>query len=273
MPTKVFDIQFHDEENDPISFGAYASHILAEGDSWFAWAQLSGAPSSNLLRELTFADKTMVINCAYSGDVIDTMGRIAQNPLFFNEMKAAKYEAILLSGGGNDLIDALHSIIIPAPGAARAADYVDTVSLSRLLGRIADAYDRILAFRDTTINAGVPIVLHTYDYPTPRPAPAIVLHFGKVGPWLITAMQGVVPVALWPDITVHIYNQLRDTLLSLHDPARGLYVVPTCGILTRAAPNTTAVSNDWRNEIHPTDAGFAKLAAPISALLHGLGLR
>jgi lysophospholipase L1-like esterase len=243
-------------------------------------------PSANLLRKLDFSAKTVIVNCAYSGDVITTMSKSAEDPLFFNEMKAARYDAILLSGGGNDLINALQAkgnrpgIIRRFSGgdAGDPASYVNPQALADLLGVVTDSYARIVKFRDATGggelgNAGTPIVLHTYDYPTARNAPAQVFGFGSTGPWLIKALAAVgVPVAMYEAITRSIYTQLAATLSGLANAQKKVYVVPTCGTLRPAAPNTSALSGDWINEIHPSDDGYALLSAKISAQLHALGL-
>lgn len=42
MKPKDINVQFNDvADKQPIGFGNYTNHILAEGDSWFAWSQLS----------------------------------------------------------------------------------------------------------------------------------------------------------------------------------------------------------------------------------------
>jgi hypothetical protein len=44
---------FNDET---IFFSEYTNHLLAEGDSWYAWAHLNLHPSSNILEQLDFRD-------------------------------------------------------------------------------------------------------------------------------------------------------------------------------------------------------------------------
>jgi len=84
-----------------------------------------------------------------------------------------------------------------------------------------------------------------------------------------------VPPVFWQQIADDIYNVLRKTLQELGDKpeykARNFQVVQTCSTLHRADAGERAVSWDWLNDIHPTDAGFAKLAVLISARLHALG--
>lgn len=275
---RVVNIQFNDE---PVDFGQYAHHILAEGDSWFAWAHLNLKPSSNLLEQLQFGSSAVVVSCAYSGDVIRNMGDMASNALFANELRAARYDAILLSGGGNDLIDALETragvpgiIQARASGAPDApASYVNQAALANLITDVQDGYRQIIAYRSTTINHATPVVLHTYDYPTARNAPATFLGGSAAGPWLLPAFAAAgVPIAQHERVTRLIYDRLAAALLSLDAPASHVHVVGTCGTIAPAQPNTAGLSGDWINEIHPDAHGYALLAEKLSARLQALGL-
>ena len=175
---RVVNTQFNDES---IDFTQYTNHLLAEGDSWFAWAHLNLAPSSNIPEQLEFREPTVIVNLAYSGEVVRNMSDPSSNMHFYFELQGQRYHAILLSGGGNDLIDALQpgngqpGIIVPCDGkpAAVADSYVDTSALKALTDNLRASYGRIIAQRDASdANANTPIVLHTYDYPTPRNAKA-----------------------------------------------------------------------------------------------------
>jgi hypothetical protein len=275
---RVVNVQFNDEQPN---FAEYANRLLAEGDSWFAWAHLNLVPSSNILEQLEFRDPTVIISLAYSGDVIRNMSNKRSNIHLFFELQALRYDAILLSGGGNDLIDALApdrqpNIIVPGgvnpPGAADS--YVDAAALKTLTDDVLASYRRIIAMRDTSdANAHTPIVLHTYDYPTPRNAKATFMGQPATGPWLLPAMEAAgVPFALYKDVTEIVYDKLGDALLSLHQPHNRVHVVNTCDTLARAELGDEGLSGDWINEIHPDAFGYALLARKISAELTGLGI-
>lgn len=275
---RVVNIQFNDE---PVDFGRYRNHLLAEGDSWFAWAHLNLKPSSNLLEQLQFTQKSVVVSCAYSGDVIRNMGDIASNALFANEMRAVQYDAILLSGGGNDLIDALQThggmpgiIQACAPGAPnQPASYINAVALAALTADVLAGFRQIIVYRASTPNRITPVVLHTYDYPTARNAPATFLGRPVAGPWLLPAMQAAaVPVNFHDAVTRSVYDKMAAALLTLHAPANHVYVVPTTGTIAPAQPGETGLSGDWINEIHPDQHGYALLAEKLSSQLHALGL-
>ncbi len=277
---RVVNVQFNDE---PVDFAPYAYRLLADGDSWFAWAHFNLAPSSNILEQLTFNKAAVIVSLAYSGDVIQDISDPRQNMALDFELQALRYHALLLSGGGNDLIDALRpksgapAILVPRSGNApdKAGAYVDGAALQALMDKVLASYRRIIAQRDASdANAATPIVLHTYDYPTPRNAKATFLGHPAIGPWLLPALRAAtVPAVFHQDVTEIVFDTLAEALLGLHDPAKGVHVVDTRNTIERAASGTTALSGDWINEIHPDAHGYALLAQKMGAALAGLGIR
>jgi lysophospholipase L1-like esterase len=199
------------------------------------------------------------------------------------ELQALRYHAILLSGGGNDLIDALRPkdgsppIIVPRSGRVRdtAKAYVDAAALQALTDNVLAGYRRLIALRDgSDANAGTPIVLHTYDYPTPRNAKAKLLGHPAIGPWLLPALRAAaVPEKFYRGVTDRVFNAQAKALLTLHDPANGVHVVDTRNTIARADPGTTELSGDWINEIHPDAHGYALLAKKVAKTLARLGIR
>ncbi|HEY0664306.1 MAG TPA: hypothetical protein VGD18_06840, partial [Thiobacillaceae bacterium] len=124
---------------------AYAWRLLAEGDSWFT---VGAIPSSNLLYELRLKKPTVVLNLGYPGDTIASVAQLSGNAEFARRLAhpnwASKWDAILLSGGGNDLIDRAGDLIRARPrGAGRkAADYVDGDKLAAFALDVQAAYRR-----------------------------------------------------------------------------------------------------------------------------------
>ena len=262
-------------------FGTFAQHLLAEGDSWFAWSRLDFRPSSNILEALEFDRKTLIVNLAFTGDVIRNMGDSATNPGLGFELRGASYDGILLSGGGNDLIDALAApggagpiIARPAAGAPdQPASYVNRPALDDLVNDIVQGYRHIIEQRAQSANRDTPIFLHTYDYPTARDAKATFMGKGASGPWLIKAMRAArVPLEHYVAITKIVYDTMADGLLALDDPPNRVHTVDTRNVLIPAKLGTKAVSGDWINEIHPTDAGYRKLARKWEDALAAAGI-
>lgn len=267
-------------ESMPPHFNDYAQRLLAEGDSWFAWAYMGFDVSPSILTELAFDRRTATLCYAYSGNTSGDMARMSMSAGFMQELSARRFDAVLLSGGGNDLFDALAQghILRPAGGGdpADPASYIDTAALDKLKDYVTRNYARILSWRlrPTSMNKATPVLLHTYDYPMPRPAKAKVFGKPAAGPWLLPALQAVAaPAGLHLDIIREVAADMLGCIRALHDPAMGIFVVDTCGTLTPASPAATGDDADWVNEIHPNRGGYAKLAAKIGPQLAALGVR
>lgn len=267
----------------PSAFAHYAQLLLAEGDSWFAWGYLGLNTAPNLLNRLQFAKPTATLNYAYSGHTIGDMAGMAISAGFMQEMSARKFDAILLSGGGNDLFQAIkEGNIIGKPGSGAdpndPASYVDAGDLAALKNYVTLNYLQILSWRQlpTSLNKTTPVLLHTYDIPMPRPAPALAYGQPAAGPWLEPALIAAgAPPALYFKIIERIARDLLDCIRALHDPAAGIHVVDTSaapGTLAPAAAGSSGSNADWENEIHPNGAGYDKLAAKLNQRLAALGV-
>jgi lysophospholipase L1-like esterase len=254
----------------------YKKRILCEGDSWFS---IGAIPSSNLLYPLKFAESTVLYNIAKPGDTIINMATMVKNPelekLLGLERFAIRWDMILLSGGGNDLIARMNKVVCsPAQGAGEhLLDYVNLSELGRLKVDIQRAYMDIAAMRDSehSLSKGVPIVTHIYDYPTPRNAPARFLMFGIAGPWLCPAFltQGI-PESKWVSLSDYLFDWLGQTIMELQLKIDNFHVVSTRDLLVRASLGELGNSGDWKNEIHPNEDGYEKLAAAVSPELYCL---
>lgn len=86
-------------------------HILAEGDSWFHMGGFKGIGAGrNLLDFISFGNKKAVIaDVGMSGDILVHMNTSIKSGSLKDALKHKKWDLILLSAGGNDLIDAVDS--------------------------------------------------------------------------------------------------------------------------------------------------------------------
>ncbi|MEP7056304.1 MAG: hypothetical protein ABI809_00835 [Caldimonas sp.] len=258
----------------------YPWHFLAEGDSWFTIAAI---PSSNLLLELRVGRWTQVLNLAYPGDTLKHVGELPDNKDLVRYLArrnfACAFDAILLSGGGNDVIDAAPALIRKAPAAgldpALPESYVDAAAFAQLLQDVQQAHGAIVALRDSadSVSKSCPVFVHTYDYATPRNSPARFIGIFKMrGPWLFKAFAGSgLEIALQQRIANLLTDGLADALLELDIERAGpkalpaFHVVDTRNTLVMANPTDVGTSNDWLNEIHPNLGGYRKIAARLSA--------
>ena len=257
-------------------------YILAEGDSWFHIGGLTGVGNArNLIDEITINGKqSQLLNMALTGDTVRRISESFESSNFKEMLKTKNWDLLLLSAGGNDLIDALTedlkyvvedktlSIIQSSKNANSFKSYINEEDLNLLIDFVLSKYKALFTFIQKTKNKEVPIIIHTYDYPTPRDAPAEIFVLKK-GPWLYSAFnKKKVPVKHRVEICNYIFKRLADALLTLTTPnvanVANVYVVKTYDTLLRA-DSIPGNSYDWLNEIHPNAKGFEKLAKKINA--------
>lgn len=271
---KLDDVASGDPDAQPDN-PQYARRFLGEGDSWFSYNAVPH--SANVLDQIHLPAPCVVFTLAQPGDTIRHMGRIASNPMLRRYLAdrnfASNWDAILLSGGGNDLIDAVQGIIVAGAGTA-PGNWINETALADTLNTVAQGYEAIVAARDApgSPSAGKPIVVHTYDYPTPNNTPATFLGLPAVGPWFWKRFESleVADPRLRALITDYVLDRLAETLLGLAERFANFRVVDTRGTLARAAFGATGNSNDWLNEIHPNSAGYRKIADRICAALSNI---
>jgi hypothetical protein len=273
--------QYLQSTMDVESWGPFRWRFLAEGDSWMDRSSpFIAALPDFLAQEMNRrGEAVLIINIAAAGDTLRRITSVLQGEFGF-WLRQFRYDAILLSAGGNDFIDAA---LDPGPGQGILRDTTGQSPPSdgsacidpRALAQLVDSYLNpnfgVLydAVRGSTDNAATPMFLNCYDTPTARDAPAAP----NVGPWLCTAYNknGIAP-ELWPTLTAALFADVRNTVEAWTAGREALVAVPTSGVLTPAAPGTTDGSGDWANEIHPNRSGWRKLAAVwAQALLARLG--
>lgn len=280
------------QTNEPPVLSDYGRRLLAEGDSWFTLGSLNVSQNSNLLYELQVKTSTVIVNCAYPGDTLLRMvdgindrdfDKFLRKPGF-----ATLWEAIVVSAGGNDLIDAAQLpvrdaagqpqplgdrlLLTPAeansvnPQAVQGARYVSEAGWARLEGFLLSNFRALVARRDEGPSKGRPLLLHTYSVPT-------VWARGTAGArdgWLFPALQAAgIPATDQQSVADELFGRLRALLLTLaadSGHANALAAVhvfdsATAVVLQKPSPSETRPSGDWVNEIHPNKAGYRKLGA------------
>ncbi len=278
--TVIAPSQITQGEAGQYPFELFARRYLAQGDSWFSIGSLPPGLTSNVLAELELSKSTVVVNCARPGKVLQHMTDTASESAFVRLLSgklAMKWDAILLSGGGNDLIDAA-GVAPSAPAAQRliatAAErgtptsgdaYISAAGWATFESHLGAVFNALIDRRDSGINRHVPLAFHTYAHLMPRPAPAGL----GFGPWLAPALTAfAVPATDWLAVSNALIERLGTLLQQLvsarqaADPACALHLVDTrTAALVLAGQTDTGSSGDFLNEIHPTRGGYKKVAA------------
>ncbi|MBV8603431.1 MAG: hypothetical protein JO224_01980 [Pelomonas sp.] len=263
-------------------FDLFAHRYLAQGDSWFSIGAIPPTATTNLLQPLQLAQAAVAVNCAIPGRALAHMTDRLGNPGFIKLLDQWTWDALLLSGGGNDLIDAAQvgpdqpaALRLLATAAERPADPApdDCISApgwATFAAHLGQVFGEFMALRATGPNQATPLVLHDYAFLTPRFAPA----GPGFGPWLAPALQAFdVPAPLWKpvaDALLARLGALLHALVAAHQDGTLQLVDSQTVALVQADPASTGASGDFANEIHPAASGYARLAAAWAPVLDAL---
>jgi lysophospholipase L1-like esterase len=261
-------------EMPAIDIERFAKRCLAQGDSWFSIGGVPPWATTNLLSQMVFSQSACIVNCATSGKQLTHMFDTTRQRRFLQLLRgrlAWRWDAILLSGGGNDLIDAALSpptappaarLLLAAtewdPAAPRATRYLSAPGWTTFTIHLNAVLDQFLAERAKGPNQATPVLMHSYDVAVPRNAGAGL----GFGPWLHKAFEAyAIPLGDRTELAVALLSALRDLLAAMaaSRPSQ-VSLIDTIGTLARASSASTGESGDWENEIHPTPHGYSLLA-------------
>jgi hypothetical protein len=277
----------------PPPLSDFGRRLLAEGDSWFTIGTVMLPQSSNVLQELEFGWSTAIVTSAYPGDTMKRMVDGVNDPHFDRLLRRRPYasfwEAILISAGGNDLIDAAQvppqdkngNPVLPdrrlllqageAPaGAQGTARYISDAGWTRLADYLGANFAELVARREQGPSKGRPIIAHTYAIPTVRPSGTV----GSPKGWLFPAMElYAIPEVDRQPVCDELFQRMRLLLLSLDSTSGSPRALPAVRVfdsagvasIVPAAPGTRGSSGDWVNEIHLTPGGYRKMGTAMGA--------
>jgi hypothetical protein len=236
--------------------------FLAIGDSWFDYPlndygvlwpnqdivakpqlQSMGSPPPKIL---SLAVHGQAMTAVMSWENQDRIVKVLKDSKQWLNGKTA--DAILVSGGGNDIAGDQFAIYVDYQGKG-----LNNARFQGVLDSIEASYMDLFALRDE-VAPGVPIFAHCYDYAIPNGVhPGI---FG--GPWLQPPLQFSgydynEGLAIVKDAIDDFYK-LLDKLAKVSK--NNFVLVNTRGTLTRDSTHPLG----WANELHPYTVGFAALA-------------
>jgi lysophospholipase L1-like esterase len=269
-------------DHGPPDLNRFGARFLAQGDSWFSLGSVIAGQTTNLLMSLRLRQDAVAVNCARPGKTLSHMTDTTSDSKFLRLLRGRQawpWTALLISGGGNDLIDACQvgprfkpeERIFATPGEWNGRPspdrYLSEAGWNTFADHLRRVLARLVAERDRDdLNRGIPIVLHDYDRSTPRPAPAGPF----IGPWLYPAVKAFsIPEQDWLQLAQRLQAQLGELLRDIAAEHPAVFVINTQGQLQPAGTQDVGPTLHWQNEIHPTAAGYRVLGRVWEAELNG----
>lgn len=248
--------------------------IMVISDSWFWY------PIDNLAIEIGGAmpNQTLVVVGNNGAEAAQWSDKLRKSIDFAYKMYGSSVQALMLSGGGNDVAGTSDFLRILQDNCSKATTATECFRPGQpdaIIAKIIGAYKEVI-LRFRAYNPSAPIFMHNYDnaWPTGK-------GFFGPGDWLKVPMDlAKVPrdMALRRDLFRTLIASLRTAQLALaKDKALGpgrLVAIKSAG--TMPEPSDPTAQNDdqwWANELHPTPKGFRLLAAKaFIPALKGVGL-
>lgn len=239
--------------------------LLAEGDSWFQFPVFL----EDVIDYLKVKYNILCLSAA--GDELREMVKGAEYWDYLEYLRSNNIQvaALLLSGGGNDIVgDELAELLLNFKPGSKAKDLLNQVAVSDKFGQIAKDY-RAIFDKVRSRFPDLPIIIHGYDYAIPRPDQGF-----KIPPldgWLGEPMRekrNITDGKLQAEIVRLLIDRFNSVLADFAEgPPNGVPGV-------HYVDNRNVLDNPklWHDELHPTDKGFKLVADKFSGALADLGL-
>ncbi len=237
---------------------------LAQGDSWFDYPLGGCLPFVQRTDMIALLPADLpagssLVNLAHYGlATTDELGLSRQGDMISAVRNAANWadgkpDVILFSGGGNDICGDQFLIYLDYADQAGSTG-IDPERFEDRLASVRASYLELFLFRDRYAK-GAPIVGHAYDFAIPSGVPAAP----GVGPWLAPSLTRVGRLAQGRAIVRDALTRFCAMLADFEkDTSRNFHLARTQGLLA---------DDEWANELHPTPAGFAKMAKALAAAI------
>lgn len=237
--------------------------LIAQGDSWFDYPVPPWAPTDVIAHLQAMPKAPLILNLAHHGEAAEDMLGVTKLHRLTGQLTSGDdgriFDAILFSGGGNDLAGEQFRLWLKDASAVSGdpCQGLHTERVNDILGVVQAAYQDLISARDKIAkaqNRAIPIFAHSYDFGIPN---------GKgvcgAGPWLKPGLDD----RGWGDtagraIVKQLLTRFAELLDLLKGQAKDFYHVKTQGTLSDA---------QWANELHPTPDGFAAVSAKFVAAL------
>jgi hypothetical protein len=228
--------------------------VFAEGDSWFDYPVpfFGGGIIPRLENKLGVP----ILNLAKAGDEVRYMLGVKERKLLIGQFTkgcpaGGSWDAMLFSGGGNDIVDNPMALWIKDYNATLPpAALIHQARLDAALALVRAGYEDLIALRDS-LSPQTRLFLHAYDFAIPDGRG--ICH---LGPWLQPTfdLRGFPTQASAFAVTRILLQQFAAMLQSLESSHANVTFINGQGALT---PQPSS----WHNELHPSKDGFKTFAA------------
>lgn len=247
--------------------------LIAEGDSWFDY------PFNDVLRLLEDDHGYDIESVAHKGDCVEDMAYAGgQFEEFARRLEKVLRQgqvpnAILLSGGGNDIAGNEFAILLNHAASGLPPvnnDIVRGVVDVRLRNAYAFLISGLTELARQFLGRPIPILTHGYDYVIPDGRGFLGGFFVLPGPWLEPGFhkKGYPDVAANAKVMRGLIDAFNVMLKSVSNTPGFQHVKYLDLRGTLATDNT--YKRDWANELHPTGRGFTTVAAKFAAAIGAL---
>lgn len=228
--------------------------VFAEGDSWFDYPKPFFG--GGVIPRLENLIGVPILNLAKAGDEVRFMLGVDERRELITQLTngcpaGGPWDALLFSGGGNDIVDDPMCLWVrDYDPAVPPANLIHQPRFDTALALVRAGYEDLIAVRDA-VSPATHLVFHCYDFALPDGRGIC-----NMGPWLKPTfdLRGFPSQATRFAVVKAMLQQFALMLQTLAAGHAGVSVINGQGLL---APQTAS----WDNELHPEGAGFAKHAA------------
>ena len=231
--------------------------VITEGDSWFAFPGLLWR--RNIIGHLqrTFDARMAMLLMSHNGDTIaEIMSGKQKRKLRYALQHEFDFQILLFSAGGNDIVDAMPSILAKKCRGVGWRDCIRDDAVQATIENIRKGYESLLHLRDRH-NPSCHIYTHAYDFPTVNGEPIRIFGKSISKPPIseVFRKKGFTSKVDQRRIVRFVLDAFHEMLYELQmNSVNALTVVDTRGTLH---------SSHWQDEMHPSDRGFGLVAQRI----------
>lgn len=237
--------------------------IFAEGDSWFEYPvpSFGGGIIDRLAKRLGVP----ILNLATAGDEVRYMLGVRDRQLIAQQFRdgcpaGGPWDAMLFSGGGNDIVDNPMALWIREYDASLPPErQIHQARFDAALALVRAGYEDLIALRDG-LSPATHLFFQAYDFAIPDGRGVC-----NLGPWLKPAfdLRGFPDLALRQAVTRVMLEQFAGMVRALAREHSRVTLIGTQGTLPQRVES-------WHNELHPAKDGFNAFAVIFHAELRAV---